>query len=208
MTIIFRIMLGLWMAAGFNLAQAQTKTTTATKAKSTESPKKVENQDLIAHFETNLGAFDVKLFAKQAPITVSNFVELARAGKYNGVIFHRVIPGFMIQGGDPEGTGRGGPGYTFQDEFNKELRHSKPGMLSMANAGPNTNGSQFFVTVAQTSYLDDRHAVFGEVVKGYDVVEAISKVKASNDRPVDPVKMTKVEIVGEFTPVEFKKIRR
>ena len=117
--------------------------------------------------------FKVNLFAEGAPKTVNNFVFLARDGFYDDVTFHRVIPGFMAQGGDPTGSGRGGPGYRFEDEFNSNLRHDRPGILSMANAGPNTNGSQFFITFVPTPHLDDRHAVFGEVVEGMDVVNAI-----------------------------------
>ncbi len=120
------------------------------------------------------GEFEVKLFAQEAPKTVNNFVFLARDGYYDGVTFHRVIPGFMAQSGDPTGTGRGGPGYRFEDEFHPSLRHDKPGILSMANAGPNTNGSQFFITFVPTPHLDNAHAVFGEVVEGMDVVNAIS----------------------------------
>ena len=118
--------------------------------------------------------FTVELFAEQAPNTVSNFVFLAKDGFYDGVTFHRVIPGFMAQGGDPTGTGRGGPGYRFGDEFHPDLRHDRPGILSMANAGPNTNGSQFFITFAPTPHLDDHHAVFGAVTDGMDVVNAIA----------------------------------
>ena len=118
--------------------------------------------------------FTIKLFAEEAPRTVNNFVFLARDGYYDGVTFHRVIPGFMAQGGDPTGTGRGGPGYQFGDEFHPSLRHDKPGVLSMANAGPGTNGSQFFITFVPTPHLDNRHAVFGEVIEGMDVVNAIS----------------------------------
>ena len=120
------------------------------------------------------GEFKVKLFAQEAPRTVNNFVFLARDGYYDGVTFHRVIPGFMAQSGDPAGTGRGGPGYRFEDEFHPNLRHDKPGILSMANAGPNTNGSQFFITFIPTPHLDDAHAVFGEVIEGMDVVSSIS----------------------------------
>ncbi len=153
-----------------------------------------------AVFDTTEGRFKAKLFAEEAPKTVQNFVELAdgtKTGKafYDGLIFHRVIPNFMIQGGCPEGTGRGGPGYRFADEFHPSLRHSKPGVLSMANAGPNTNGSQFFITVAPTPHLDNRHSVFGEVMEGYDVVEKISKVpRNAQDRPNKEVRINSVKI--------------
>src|SRR5580693_5065953 len=137
--------------------------------------------EIYAVFDTTEGSFKAKLFASQTPLTVENFVSLAEGAKtgkpfYDGTVFHRVIPGFMIQGGDPEGTGRGGPGYRFADEFHKDLRHHKAGILSMANAGPNTNGSQFFITVAATPHLDNRHSVFGEVTEGYDIVKKISEV--------------------------------
>src|SRR5690242_99501 len=148
-----------------------------------------------ATIETSRGTIVVDLFPKDAPKTVNNFVFLAREGFYDGTVFHRVIPDFMIQGGDPEGSGRGGPGYKFEDEFHPSLKHSKPGLLSMANAGPNTNGSQFFVTVAATPWLDNRHSIFGEVIEGYDVVEKISKApRNSQDRPVKEVKINSVKI--------------
>ncbi|MBI2883090.1 MAG: peptidylprolyl isomerase [Candidatus Methylomirabilis oxyfera] len=163
--------------------------------------------------ETTKGTIKIKLFEKEAPKTVANFTELAEGKKewtdpktgkkgkshyFDGLIFHRVIPKFMIQGGDPTGTGRGGPGYRFDDEFHKDLKHSKPGMLSMANAGPGTNGSQFFLTVAPTPFLDGKHSVFGEIVEGLDVAIAISNVpRDGNDRPLEDVKMTKVTIVRE-----------
>jgi peptidyl-prolyl cis-trans isomerase B (cyclophilin B) len=132
---------------------------------------------LKAVMETNKGKINLKLFAEQTPITVGNFVNLARRGYYNGLKFHRVIPDFMIQGGCPAGDGRGGPGYKFQDEFVKELRHSKPGIFSMANSGPQTNGSQFFITHVATPWLDGKHTVFGEVVSDADqsVVNQISQ---------------------------------
>jgi peptidyl-prolyl cis-trans isomerase B (cyclophilin B) len=123
---------------------------------------------LTAIMDTNKGTIRLKLFADQTPVTVGNFVNLARRGFYNNLKFHRVIPDFMIQGGCPAGDGRGGPGYKFQDEFVKELRHGKPGILSMANAGPRTNGSQFFITHVPTLWLDGKHTVFGEVVSGAD----------------------------------------
>jgi cyclophilin family peptidyl-prolyl cis-trans isomerase len=123
-----------------------------------------------ATITTDRGDIVVELFADKAPQTVNNFVFLAREGFYDGVTFHRVIPGFMAQGGDPTGSGRGGPGYRFEDEFHADLRHDGPGVLSMANAGPGTNGSQFFITHGPTPHLDDRHTVFGRVVEGMDVV--------------------------------------
>jgi len=156
--------------------------------------------EIYATFDTTEGTFKVKLYADKAPKTVENFVSLAdgtKTGKpfYDGTIFHRVIPGFMIQGGDPEGTGRGGPGYKFADEFHPSLKHTKPGILSMANAGPNTNGSQFFITVAATSWLDNKHSVFGEVTEGYPVVEKISKVaRGAQDRPIQEVRINSVKI--------------
>src|SRR6266481_2381181 len=156
--------------------------------------------EIYAAFDTTEGKFKVKLFAEQAPNTVNNFVTLAdgtKTGKpfYDGTIFHRVIPGFMIQGGDPQGTGRGGPGYKFADEFHPSLKHTKPGILSMANAGPNSNGSQFFITVAATPWLDKKHTIFGEVVEGQDVADNISKLpRDSNDRPRTPVTLKKVQI--------------
>ena len=133
-----------------------------------------------AHMETEKGEMVIDLFAAKTPKTVNNFVFLARQGFYDGVIFHRVIANFMAQGGDPTGTGTGGPGYKFQDEFDPSLKHDKPGVLSMANAGPNTNGSQFFITHVPTPWLDGKHSVFGQVSKGMDVLMSIP--------PRDPMK--------------------
>ncbi|HEY4695118.1 MAG TPA: peptidylprolyl isomerase, partial [Candidatus Nanoarchaeia archaeon] len=138
-----------------------------------------------ARFETSQGTFIVSLFGDKTPKTVSNFIFLAKEGFYNDLTFHRVIAGFMIQGGDPAGNGTGGPGYQFEDEFEPSLTFSKPGLLAMANAGPNTNGSQFFITVSNPTHLNNRHTIFGEVVEGYGVVEKISKVEAdSSDKPL------------------------
>jgi cyclophilin family peptidyl-prolyl cis-trans isomerase len=148
-----------------------------------------------ARFTTNRGSFTIELFEDRAPKTTANFIKLAEKGFYNGVIFHRVIKGFMIQGGDPDGTGRGGPGYTIPDEFHRELRHDAPGVLSMANAGPNTGGSQFFITLAATPWLDGKHAVFGRVTEGIDVVEAIGTTPTGpQDRPRDEVRIESITI--------------
>ena len=126
-----------------------------------------------ARMETDKGTMVIELFADKAPMTVNNFVFLSREGYYDGVIFHRVIDNFMLQGGDPTGTGRGGPGYKFGDEFNSTLKHDKQGILSMANAGPGTNGSQFFITHGPTPHLNGKHTVFGQVVEGLDVLMSI-----------------------------------
>jgi cyclophilin family peptidyl-prolyl cis-trans isomerase len=149
----------------------------------------------VAVFETSMGTFRAELFTDLAPLTAGNFIDLAKKGFYDGVIFHRVIDGFMIQGGDPDGTGSGGPGYSIPDEFGEGLKHDKPGILSMANAGPNTGGSQFFVTLVPTPWLDGKHAIFGAVVEGMDVVEAIGKTPTGpRDRPVTDVVMKSVTI--------------
>ncbi len=124
-------------------------------------------------FKTSKGDIETTVFADKVPVTAANFLNLAKRGYYNGLTFHRVIPGFMIQGGCPEASGRGGPGYRFEDEFDPELRHDRAGMLSMANAGPGTNGSQFFITHQATPHLDNRHSIFGAVTQGQDVVDAI-----------------------------------
>ena len=155
-----------------------------------------EDKIVKIRIETNLGNIEADLNASEAPKTVDNFVKLAKSGFYNGIIFHRVIPGFMIQTGDPEGTGRGGPGYSFADEFSPNLKHDQPGTLSMANAGPNTNGSQFFITDAATPWLDGRHSIFGKVTKGIEIVHQIAQVpRDSGDKPLEPVTMKKVTVL-------------
>jgi cyclophilin family peptidyl-prolyl cis-trans isomerase len=149
----------------------------------------------VAEFETNLGSFRAELFEDLAPITVGNFMDLVAKEFYDGVVFHRVIKEFMIQGGCPEGTGRGGPGYNIQDEFHDSLQHDAAGVLSMANAGPNTGGSQFFVTLAATAWLDRKHAVFGKVIDGMDVIETIGKIDTDgSDRPLNAVTMQSVKV--------------
>lgn len=149
----------------------------------------------IAQFNTNMGKFKIELFGDKAPITTGNFKKLVDKGFYNGLIFHRVIPNFMIQGGCPHGTGRGGPGYSIKDEFHPDLKHDSEGILSMANAGPNTGGSQFFITVAETPWLDKRHSVFGKVIEGMDVVESISKVdRDRNDKPLKDIVIKTITI--------------
>ncbi|MFB6264073.1 MAG: peptidylprolyl isomerase [Bradymonadaceae bacterium] len=166
--------------------------------------------ELHAVLHTNFGDIDLKLYEDRAPNTVANFVGLATGKRtwkdpdtgedrndpfYEDVKFHRIIPNFMIQGGDPTGTGRGGPGYVFEDEFHPELRHDQAYRLSMANAGPDTNGSQFFITLRETPHLNDKHAVFGQVVDGTDVVDQIASVDTDgNDRPDDPVVIESVDV--------------
>ena len=160
--------------------------------------KVMSDSTTVAVIKTNMGTIEIELYDKQTPQTVENFVGLAKKDYYNGVIFHRVIDGFMIQGGDPTGTGRGGEsfwGKKFNDEIVKELVFDSEGILAMANAGPNTNGSQFFITLAPTKWLNGNHTIFGRVINGMDVVRAIGKVaKGSQDRPLKDVVMESVTI--------------
>jgi peptidyl-prolyl cis-trans isomerase A (cyclophilin A) len=172
--------------------------------------------ELFARFNTTYGAIVIRLEEKKAPNTVKNFVGLAtgtqpwadpRSGQqvsrpfYDGLVFHRVIPGFMIQGGCPIGQGTGGPGYRFADEFDRSLRHNRAGVLSMANSGPGTNGSQFFITEGPTPHLDDKHSVFGYVVAGQDVVKKIANApRGMRDRPNQDIKIDKLEIFRSATP--------
>lgn len=186
----------LIIAVVFGLTScAPTKTTTGTTQ--TEG-KTMDTTKTVAVIKTNMGTIEIELFKDKTPKTVENFVGLAKKNYYDGIIFHRVIDGFMIQGGDPTGTGRGGQslwGGKFSDEFDPSLKHDSPGIISMANAGPNTNGSQFFITLAPTPHLNGKHTVFGKVILGMDVVQAIGKVETNaQDRPVKDVKMESVTI--------------
>lgn len=189
----------VWEAA----AQADQTKIAATQIDQTRSaattPNKTGKEPAIVKIkiETTEGDIYANLFAAEAPKTVENFVTLARKGFYDGIIFHRVIPDFMIQTGDPEGKGTGGPGYQFADEFSPKLRHNKAGIFSMANSGPNTNGSQFFITEGPTPHLDNRHSVFGEVTEGLDVVHKIARVpRDRRDKPTKDVVMKKVTVLN------------
>lgn len=145
--------------------------------------------------QTSMGTMRAEIFQDKAPATAKNFLTLVQKGFYNGLIFHRVIPGFMIQGGDPNGTGSGGPGYAIPDEFHPSLKHDGPGIFSMANAGPNTGGSQFFITVAPAPWLNGKHAIFGKLVSGQDVAERIVNVpRDGHDRPRTPVRIEKATV--------------
>ena len=149
----------------------------------------------IVVFETNYGTFKAELYSDKAPLTSKNFLDLTNKGFYNGLKFHRVIAEFMLQGGDPSGNGTGGPGYKIKDEFGAGLKHDAPGILSMANSGPNSGGSQFFVTLVPTPWLDGKHAIFGRVMSGMEIVEEIGRVQTNaNDAPLKPVIMQKVYV--------------
>lgn len=149
----------------------------------------------IVIFKTNMGNFKAQLFNDKAPVTTKNFLDLISKKFYDNIIFHRIIDGFMIQGGDPDGSGMGGPGYTIADEFGEGLKHDSEGILSMANAGPNTGGSQFFITLAPTPWLDGHHAVFGKIIEGMDVVKKIGYAKTDfQDRPCEEIRMDSVTV--------------
>jgi cyclophilin family peptidyl-prolyl cis-trans isomerase len=188
--IMLMITLGVWTCNGQDAGKVDT----------TKNQTKTESKEMtVAVIKTNMGTIEIELFADQTPKTVENFVGLAKKDYYNGVIFHRVIPNFMIQGGDPTGTGRGGAslwGKPFADEIVPSLVFDEPGILAMANSGPNTNGSQFFITVAATTWLNGNHTIFGKVIEGMDVVYAISKVATSKpgDKPLKDVVMESVTI--------------
>jgi len=191
-----QLIVGVIISLGFFACNAQQED----KVEPKQTQTKVESTEMtVAVIKTNMGTIEIELFAKETPKTVENFVGLANKGYYNGVIFHRVIDNFMIQGGDPTGTGRGGDSFwggKFADEIVPSLKHDQPGILSMANAGPNTNGSQFFITLVATPWLDGKHTVFGKVILGMDVVSAIGKVQTSKpgDKPLKDVVMESVTI--------------
>lgn len=209
-TIPFSTMIGLAMASCSGTVQENTGSVAAqpvqTQETSMTAPEQNDTDGLFAVIKTRKGDIRIKLEYKKAPMTVANFVALAEGTMkntakpegtpyYDGIIFHRVIPGFMIQGGDPTGTGMSGPGYAFTDEIHQDLKHDRPGVLSMANAGPGTNGSQFFITNGPTPHLNGRHAVFGYVITGQDVVDAIAaEPRDGRDRPNTEVAMQKVTI--------------
>ena len=175
-----------------SIAGCSSKTTTE---KATKKTKTLSGNYQVEIKVKDYGTIYAEIDADTAPITVTNFVKLSKEKFYDDLTFHRIIDGFMIQGGDPNGNGTGGPGYTIKDEFHKDLRHDGPGVLSMANAGPNTGGSQFFITLDKTPWLDGHHAVFGKVVKGMDVVEAIGHVQTDfMDKPIEDVVINKIEI--------------
>lgn len=194
------VLIPLIMTIGFG--QEKTKKGKTMEQKPTSNP--------VVVMETTMGTIEIEMFAKETPKTVENFLGLTRKGYYNGIIFHRVIDNFMIQGGDPTGSGRGGEsfwGKEFEDEIRPNLKHDAAGILSMANRGPNTNTSQFFITLVPTPHLDGRHTVFGKVINGLDVVKAIGKVKTTkpNDKPEKDVVMKKVFVKGEEPKATEKK---
>lgn len=155
-----------------------------------------KNMNTIVELQTTMGTMKIRLFDDKAPKTVQNFKDLVNKGFYDGTVFHRVIKNFMIQGGDPKGTGTGGPGYTIKDEFGAGLKHSKKGILSMANAGPNSGGSQFFITLVATPWLDGKHAIFGEVIEGVDVLDKIGATSTdASDRPMNEIRIVKATII-------------
>ncbi|MDX9750002.1 MAG: peptidylprolyl isomerase [Flavobacteriales bacterium] len=205
-TLPLSTLIGLALAGCSAPVQENTGSVAATPATTMSAPEQNATDGLFAVIKTRKGDIRIKLEHEKAPMTVANFVALAEGTMkntakpegtpyYDGIIFHRVIPGFMVQGGDPTGTGAGGPGYSFADEIHPDLKHDRPGTLSMANAGPATNGSQFFLTNGPTPHLDGRHAVFGYVVSGQDVVDAIAaEPRDGRDRPHTEVAMQKVTI--------------
>lgn len=192
----------------FFISQAFSQDKAAPVPEAASAPATLNGQELTATIRTSMGNIEMKLFYDKAPQTVSNFVTLARSKFYDNLLFHRVVPGFMVQTGDPQGTGNGGPGYSFPDEFGPGLKHDKAGIVSMANSGANTNGSQFFITVAKAEQLDGKHSIFGEVTKGTDVAIAISNVKTTGTKPEKDVKILGIDIHGDwYKPGEVKKVK-
>lgn len=190
-------MLSLSMLVFAGCSTTTSDTNTKMKENPFTEPVTTTTMEVNRHalIETNLGTMEVELFEDKAPITTKNFIDLAEKGYYDGLIFHRIIPDFMIQGGDPDGTGFGGPGYTIDDEFHPDLKHDSAGILSMANSGPNTGGSQFFITLVPTDWLDGKHAVFGKVITGMDVLKKIGAVATdAKDKPLEDVVMERVTI--------------
>ena len=178
------------------LAGCASRPVTAPKQAVSQPQEEKGNGIVKIKIETTYGDIYADLYGDKAPKTVENFVKLTEKGFYDGIIFHRVIPDFMIQTGDPTGTGRGGPGYTFADEFSPDLRHDKAGTLSMANAGPGTNGSQFFITDAATPWLDGKHSVFGRVTQGLEIVKKIANAdRGPADKPIEKIEMKKVSVL-------------
>jgi len=209
---ILALITALLLLSACVFGQDTTSTKQADKQKGSKMHSSESKGKDIAVLETSMGTIEVSLFRDEAPKTVENFLGLAKKGYYNGIIFHRVIDNFMIQGGDPTGTGSGGEsiyGKTFADEISPNRKFDHAGILAMANAGPNTNGSQFFITLVPTPWLNGFHTIFGEVVGGMDVVKAVGKVKTSKpgDKPVTPVVMKKVHAKGmaEEKPAKEKK---
>ena len=204
-TLMMIVMLTLFVSEGCT----QNKKTDQNKNESNSATEKVgkmnktpqKGNGYVVVLETSLGSIEIELNKEKAPITVENFLNYVTTGAYDKTVFHRVKNGFMIQGGDPLGQGTGGPGYNFADEFHSALRHDKAGILSMANSGPNTNGSQFFITLAPTPHLNDRHSVFGGVVEGMDVISAIGNTPTGqNDRPTTDIVIQTIDIERRETP--------
>lgn len=194
-----KALLGIMLFAFLLSGCIQTGQVTAPVAQNIQSQSLISEEKTMSNpivvFETNQGTFKAEIFQDKAPLTAKNFLDLTNKKFYDGLKFHRVIADFMLQGGDPQGNGTGGPGYKIQDEFGAGLKHSTPGMLSMANSGPNSGGSQFFVTLVPTPWLDGKHAIFGKVVEGMDIVEKIGKLPTNaSDAPLQEVVMQKVYV--------------
>ncbi|MGL4561348.1 MAG: peptidylprolyl isomerase [Brevinema sp.] len=190
--LVILLALGVTMT-NCNKGQAKSENTNLNEKTKGGIIRPINPNNPVVIIETELGTIKGELFADKAPITTSNFIKLVTESFYDNIIFHRIIENFMIQTGDPTGTGMGGPGYTIKDEFDPELRHVGAGVFSMANAGPNTGGSQFFITLVPTAWLDNKHAVFGQVIEGLDIVQKIGSLKTdAQDKPIERISMKKV----------------